>query len=64
MPGVSAICSADAASSASIVRNCCARLRPVTKPTPSMPIANSTRPNGRSFDASIAASSRFALISP
>ena len=30
----------------------------MTKPTSSMPIANSTRPNGRSFDSSIAATRR------
>ena len=46
------------------MRNCWARLRPVTNPTPSMPIANSTRPNGRCLDASTDASSRFTLISP
>ena len=34
---------ASAASSASIVRKRCARLRPVTSPTSSIPIANSTR---------------------
>ena len=64
MPGVSAICSGVAASSASIVRKRWARLRPVTKPTPSIPIANSTRPNGCSRDASIAASSLSAETSP
>ena len=53
-----------AASSASTVRNRWARLRPVTKPTPSIPTAKSTRPNARSFEAATAATSRSALIAP
>ena len=64
MPGVSAICSGVAASRASTVRKRWATLRPVTKPTPSMPIANSTRPNGVSLDFVIASSARRAEISP
>ena len=59
-PASRAICSGVAASSASIERKRWARLRPVTSPTPSIPIANSTRPNGRSLDAAIAATSRCA----
>src|SRR5659263_408135 len=55
MPGVLTICSTVASSRASIERNCCARLRPVTKPTPSRPIANRTRENGRDFDSAIEA---------
>ncbi len=56
--------SIDALASASIERNRCARLRPVTYPTPSIPIPKSTRPNGRSFDAWIRWTSRFADTSP
>ncbi len=37
-------------------RKRCARLRPVTSPTSSIPSANSTRANGRCLEASIAAS--------
>ena len=44
-------------------RNCAARLRAVTSPTSSIPIAKSTRANGRSREASIAAIRRFAEIS-
>ena len=45
-----------AASRASMSRKRIARLRPVTSPTSSIPSANSTRANGRCFEASIAAS--------
>ena len=59
MPGVSAICSAVAASSASIVRKRWARLRPVTKPTLlDADREQHARRTARSLDASIAASSR------
>ena len=64
IPGVSAICSGVAASSASTVRKRVARLRPVTYPTPSIPTANSTLENGRSREASIDASRRSTLTGP
>ncbi len=64
MPGVSAISSGEAASSASMSRKRCARLRPVTSPTSSIPSANSTRANGRCLEASIAASRLRADSSP
>ena len=63
-PGVCSISSFVALSSASMSRKRIARLRPVTSPTSSIPSANSTRANGRSFEASIAAIRLRAEISP
>ena len=62
-PLVSAISSGVAFSSASTLRKRSARLRPVTSPTSSIPSANSTRANGRCFEASIAATRLRAEIS-
>jgi hypothetical protein len=64
IPGVSAICSGVASSSASIERKRWARLRPGDSPTPSMPTPNRTRPNGRSFEAWMRSTRRVALTSP